>query len=129
MALVCGGALILTCGGKITIGDDCSFNPYCVIYGHGNLAIGNCVRIATQTVIIPANHNFDRRDLPIHRQGLSMKGVRIGDDVWIGAGVKILDGVEIGSGSVIAAGAVVTRAVAPFTIVAGVPARAVKTRD
>ncbi|MGV6872446.1 CatB-related O-acetyltransferase [Pseudochelatococcus sp. B33] len=54
--------------------------------------------------------------------------VVIGSDVWIGSGAMILPGVTIGHGAVIAARAVVTRDVAPYTLMAGVPARAVRTR-
>jgi phosphonate metabolism protein (transferase hexapeptide repeat family) len=53
---------------------------------------------------------------------------RIGHDVWIGAGAKVMAGVSIGTGSVVAAGAVVTRDVAPYQIVAGVPARPLRMR-
>jgi phosphonate metabolism protein (transferase hexapeptide repeat family) len=53
---------------------------------------------------------------------------RIDHDVWIGTGAKIMAGVHIGTGSVVAAGAVVTRDVAPYHIVAGVPARSIRTR-
>lgn len=53
-------------------------------------------------------------------------GVRIEDDCWIGAGAIILNGVTIGKGSVVGAGAVVTKDVAPYTIVAGNPARKIK---
>ncbi|MFU0507524.1 DapH/DapD/GlmU-related protein [Pseudaminobacter sp. NGMCC 1.201702] len=56
------------------------------------------------------------------------KRVHIGHDTWIGHGVTILPGVTIGDGAVVGAGAVVTRDVAPYTIVAGVPARAVRER-
>ena len=52
----------------------------------------------------------------------------IGNDVWIGAGVTILRGVKIGDGAVIAAGAVVTKDVAPYSIVGGVPAKHIKYR-
>jgi acetyltransferase-like isoleucine patch superfamily enzyme len=52
----------------------------------------------------------------------------IEDDVWIGARVTVLRGTRIGRGAVVAAGAVVTRDVAPFTIVGGVPARWIKDR-
>ncbi|PKO34657.1 MAG: acyltransferase [Betaproteobacteria bacterium HGW-Betaproteobacteria-7] len=121
-------ALLLTYGGTIQIGDDCSINPYSVIYGHGGLKIGNHVRIATHTVIIPANHNFDRFDAPICRQGLSMRGIVIDDDVWIGAHVVITDGVRIGTGAVIGAGAVVTSNVEPHAVYGGVPARILKRR-
>lgn len=122
------GALLLTYGGTLQIGDDCSINPYCVIYGHGGLKIGNHVRIATHTVIIPANHNFDRLDVPICQQGLSMQGIVIDDDVWIGAHVVITDGVRIGTGAVISAGAVVTSNVEPHAVYGGIPARMLKRR-
>jgi virginiamycin A acetyltransferase len=49
-------------------------------------------------------------------------------DVWIGHGAIILQGVRIGEGSVVAAGSVVTKDVAPYTIVAGNPARTVRDR-
>ena len=52
----------------------------------------------------------------------------IGNDVWIGCGAIILSGVTIGDGAIIGAGAVVTKDVEPYTIVAGVPAKVLKTR-
>lgn len=115
-------------GGSITIGRDCSFRPNCVIYGHGGLVIGNKVRIATGVTIIPANHNFSRRDIPIADQGETKKGITIGDDVWIGAQCVILDGVNIGAGCVIGAGSIVTRSMPEYSIVAGNPARVIKKR-
>ncbi|MCG2784166.1 MAG: acyltransferase [Anaerolineae bacterium] len=122
------GVLILAYGGTISIGNNCTINPYCVLYGHGGLIIGNDVRIAAHTVIIPSNHNFDDPDIPIYKQGITKKGIRIEDDVWIGANVTILDGVNIGHGAVIAAGSVVNKDVPPLAIVGGVPARILKIR-
>jgi len=121
-------AMILSYGGKIQIGDFCTVNPFCILYGHGGLRIGNGVRIAASTIIIPANHRFDDIDKFIFQQDETRQGIVIEDDVWIGAGTKILDGVRIGQGSVIGAGSVVTKNIENFTVVAGNPARIIRRR-
>ena len=122
------GVIIKTYGGRIEIGNQVSLNPYCVVYGHGGLTIGNGVQVAAHTIFIPSNHNFDRTDVPIHHQGETMKGIVVEDDVWIGSGVKVLDGVTIGKGCVIGAGSVVNRSTEPYGIYVGVPARFVRSR-
>jgi len=121
-------AMLLTYGGTITIGDHSTVNPFCILYGHGGLNIGNGVRIAAHTVIIPANHNYEDPDAYIYTQRITKKGIRIMDDVWIGSGAKILDGVTIGKGAVVGAGAVVTKDVSDYMVVAGVPAKIIKCR-
>ncbi|MCB9079909.1 MAG: acyltransferase [Anaerolineaceae bacterium] len=120
--------MLLTYKGEIEIGDNCSINPFCVIYGHGGVKIGNDVLIATHTVIIPSNHNFSSLDRPIRLQGNTSKGIIIEDDVWIGAGCKILDGVIIGKSSIVAAGSVVNKSIEPYSIVGGVPAKLIRKR-
>lgn len=117
-------SMILTYGGDIVLGDNCSLNPFSIIYGHGGVRIGNSVRIAAHSVIIPANHNTPQLGEALHESGVTMKGIEIDDNVWIGSGVRILDGVTIGEGAVVAAGAVVTKSVPAGATVAGVPARA-----
>jgi len=116
-------------GGRIELGKMNSVNPYCVLYGHGGLITGDYVRIATHTVIIPANHIFDDPNTPIARQGLRKKGIQIDRDVWIGSGCQILDGVNIGEGCVVAAGAVVNRSIPPFSVCGGIPAKILKKRE
>lgn len=122
-------AFLMTYGGFISIGDNCSVNPFCILYGHGGLTIGNGVRIAAGTVIIPANHGYSDINIPIFQQPLNTHGISVGDNVWVGANVSILDGVKISHDAIIAAGAVVTQDVEPYHIVGGVPARLIKVRE
>ena len=85
--------------------------------------------MGTDVTVITRNHRFDRIDIPMMRQGFEEeKPVYIGDDVWIGDRVIILPGVHVGNGCVIAAGSVVTKDVAPYTVVGGVPAHFIKER-
>jgi acetyltransferase-like isoleucine patch superfamily enzyme len=121
-------AMLLTYGGAIELGDHCSVNPFTIIYGHGGVKIGSGVRIAAHTVIIPANHTRGDDAVPLHRSGYTAEGIRIEDNVWIGAGCRILDGVHIGQSAVIGAGSVVTKSVPARSTVAGVPARVIKQR-
>lgn len=122
------GVVIRAYGGQIKIGNDCTINPYSVIYGHGGLFIGDGVRIATHVIIIPSNHNFSDPNRFIFEQGETMQGVSIGDDVWLGAGVRVLDGVHIEAGSVIGAGSVVTKSTVPYGVYVGVPAKQISSR-
>ncbi len=115
-------------GGFIEIGKNCSVNPFSVLYGHGGLTIGDNVRIAAHCIIVPAEHRFEELDSPITRQGLYKRGVKIGSDVWLGAGTIVLDGCEIGDGCVVGAGSVVTRSLAPYSVAVGSPARPVRRR-
>lgn len=122
------GCKILTYGGNIILGHNCSVNPYTILYGQGNLTIGNYVRIAANCVLIPSNHIFSDPDVPITFQGLTNKGICIEDDVWLGCGVTVLDGVTIARGCVIGAGSVVTKSTIQYGIYAGIPARLIKKR-
>ncbi|MBS1917789.1 MAG: acyltransferase [Bacteroidetes bacterium] len=120
----------MTYGGSITVGDCCSINPYTIIYGHGKgVSIGSHVLIAGHCIIIPANHEFNRRDKYIREQGISSRGIIIEDDVWIAGGCQILDGVTIGRGAIIASGSVVNKSVPPYAVYGGVPAKLLKMRN
>ena len=111
----------------IKVGRDSLIGEYTVIRGQGGVSIGDRVYTSPFTQIIAVNHVFDDPDRPFVEQGITAEGVVIEDDVWLGAGAVVTDGVRIGKGSVVAAGAVVTKDVPPHTVVAGVPARPIKS--
>lgn len=117
------GVVIQTYGGRISIGENCSINAYTIIYGHGDVAIGNEVLIAGHCMIIPSNHRFQNKYKSIREQGNSSKGISIESNVWVGHGVTILDGVSIKSRVIIGAGAVVTKDLSPNFVYAGMPAK------
>jgi acetyltransferase-like isoleucine patch superfamily enzyme len=91
--------------------------------------IGDRVYTSPFTQIIAVNHIFEDPSLPFVDQGITAEGIRIEDDVWLGASAIVTDGVTIGKGAVVAAGAVVTKDVPPHTVVGGVPAKPIKAID
>lgn len=125
---ICRWSVFRPWGGYIKIGHNCSINSFCYLSGNGGIEIGDNVRIATQCVIVSANHNFDKKDIPITLQGETAQKIIIEDDCWLGAGVKVLSGIRIGKGSVIGAGSVITHDVPPYSVVVGVPGKIIKER-
>lgn len=113
----------------IKIGRDSLIGEYSIIRGQGGVTIGDRVFTSPFTQIIAVNHIFDDPQRPFIDQGITAEGIVIEDDCWLGAGAVITDGVRVGKGSVVAAGAVVTKDVPPHSVVAGVPAKVIKTID
>ncbi|MEU6354129.1 acyltransferase [Streptomyces sp. NPDC047072] len=111
--------------GELTTGTDCTLNPFTTV--RGNVVLGDGVRIGAYASLLGFNHSMEP-DRPVFRQPLTSRGIRIGDDVWIGSHVIVVDGVTIGDHCVIGAGAVVTKDLAPWTVAAGNPARPLRDR-
>jgi len=116
--------------GDILLGDYCYINPGCVLYSGNGIKFGNYVLLGPGVKIMPTNHAFLSREVPIRKQGFmpSKGGVVCEDDVWIGANATLLDGVYVERGAIIAAGAVVTGRVPSYQIWGGVPAKQIGTR-
>lgn len=114
---------------RLRIGRFVSLNHNCFVSADGGLEIGDYVAVGHGTSILTTEHSYDDPATPIRFQPAQYLPVRIGSNVWIGANVTILAGVTIPDGTVVAAGSVVTRSVEqPDSIVAGVPARFIKSR-
>ena len=115
-------------GAGLTMGDNSNIGPYNYIGCSGKITIGNNVMLAPRVSIYAENHVFDHPEILIRDQGVEKKEVIIEDDCWIAANSIILAGVTIGKGSVVAAGSVVTENVPAYSVVAGVPAKFIKSR-
>lgn len=113
---------------KIVIGNNCWIGKLCSFAAIHGIEIGNDVLFARNVHITDHSHGYEDIDVPISKQPLISKGgVVIEDQCWLGYGCEILSGVHIGRHSVVAARAVVTKDVPPLSIVAGNPARVIKT--
>ena len=110
------------------VGNNSHIGSFSSIGAAGGVTIGNDCIFGEGLYIHSENHISQSRDVPIRLQGLTHKGVVIGDDCWFGSRVTILDGVTIGQGSVIGASSVVTRSFPPYSIIVGNPARLMKKR-
>ena len=120
--------VIARLGEGFEIGANSNLGHFSYVGAAGGVQIGQGVLIGQRVSFHSENHVFDRPDIPIKAQGVTQRGIVIEDDCWLGAGAVFLDGVTVGRGSVIAAGSVVTKDVAAYSVMAGVPAKLVRSR-
>ena len=107
----------IRCPTKILIGPRSIIGHGATLDGRGGLMIGSDVNLSSRVTIWTAQHDPHSEDFDT-----VFRAVMIEDYAWVSSGTILLPGVTIGRGAVVAAGAVVTKSVAPFTIVGGVPA-------
>ena len=114
---------------EIKLGAACNISSHCRIGSISGIEIGESALIAAYVYIGCGNHNSDDPDKPIMEQGMEDKGgVKIGRNVWIGTRATILDGVTIGDNAIIGAHSLVREDVPDNAIVAGTPAKVIRTR-
>lgn len=116
-------------GVGLTVGDNTSIGPNCFLGCLGGIDIGSDVMLAPGVMVFAETHVFDSTERTIKSQGLDYQPVVIEDDCWIASGAIITGGVRVGKGSIVGAGAIVTKDVPPGSVVAGNPARPIRTRD
>jgi acetyltransferase-like isoleucine patch superfamily enzyme len=124
---------------EIVIGDFTSVQDRCIFIGH--LSVGAHCLFAPNVMMSSATHHFREKPAWLIRDQDRLLGnpeyrsatprhlrICVEDDCWIGINSVIMRGVTIGRGSVVGANSVVTRSVAPYSVVAGSPARLVERR-
>jgi len=112
----------------LKVASPCYIGPDSWLSLRAELEIGCGTVIGPRLKVHTSNHRWDGDMLPYDDVYLAKKVV-IGENVWIGADVTIMPGVRIGEGAIVAACSCVTKDVAPFALVAGVPAEVKKYRD
>ncbi|NOU35162.1 MAG: acyltransferase [Kiritimatiellaceae bacterium] len=120
--------LVDEAGEGLKMGDHSNIGAYSYIGCSGYIELGDNVMMGPRVNLLAENHNFERTDVPMKEQGVSRGTIIIEDDCWLGANCSVLSNVRIGRGSIVATGAVVTKDVPPYSIVAGVPARVIRSR-
>ncbi len=116
----CDHGLDLEAGRGVFVNHGCTLNDL------GGIRIGERTLLGPNVSLLTGGHPTRVAE---RRTGIVVAPIAVGADVWIGAGAIVLGGVTIGDGAVVAAGAVVTRDVPAATLVAGVPARALRALD
>ena len=110
----------------ISIGDRCVIGRGSHLIGHWSIELGDDIQTGPYVYITDQNHGYEDPEMPVGLQPTKEAPVRIGSGSWIGANAVILPGTELGLNNVVAAGAVVRGVFPDHTVVAGVPARAVR---
>lgn len=130
-----GEGTVIRCSGNIKelgegfcLGDHSSLADNCFVGATGGVYIGDNVIGGQNIRFHSSNHVFEDSERLIREQGITAKGIRIGNNCWIGAGAVFCDGVTIGNACVIGANSVVTKSFPDNSVIAGNPAKIIKER-
>lgn len=113
-------------GKGFKIGSNSGVGKFAFFGASGGIGIGNDVIMGEYVSFHSENHNFSDPNKLIREQGVSSKGILLGNNIWVGAKVTFLDGAKIGDNSVVAAGALVTGQFPNNVVIGGIPAKIIK---
>lgn len=113
-------------GKGLRIGSNSAVGQFTEFGASGGIEIGNDVIMGSYVSFHSENHNFEDPSKLIREQGVTSKGIKIGNNVWVGAKATFLDGCVVGDNSVVAAGAVVRGIFPDNAVIGGIPAKILK---
>ncbi len=114
--------------GRVVVGAKSVLGQECTISAYQRVEIGRECIVADRVMLIDFDHGVVDVERPVRLQGIYKRDVRVGHNVWIGYGACVLRGVSIGDNAIVGTSAVVTHDVPANAVVAGVPARVIRTR-
>jgi len=112
----------------LSIGENSGIGAYSILNCGADVSIGKKVLLAGFVYVQSSNHAMDKSKF-IKDQGHTYGKIVISDDVWLASHVSVMPGVTIAKGAVVGSKAVVTKDVAEYKIVAGVPAKEISERS
>ena len=115
--------------GEVVIGQKTVLGQECTISAYRHVRIGEQCVVADRAMFIDFDHGVVEVERPIRQQGIYMRDVDVGSNVWIGYGACILRGTRVGDNSIVGTNSVVTKDVPANAVVGGVPARVLRMRD
>ncbi len=113
---------------RLSVGRTFGVNTGSYINAIGGITIGDHVLIGSNVTISSGRHPIDGEFPPVFARPAEPLPIAIEDDVWIGAGAVIMPGITLRKGTVVGANAVVTRSTEEYSVVAGAPARKIRSR-
>jgi acetyltransferase-like isoleucine patch superfamily enzyme len=124
-----GRNTILSCkNGDILLGKNVNIGFNCYIFSGSEVSLADNVLMAAYCYLIGGDHDMTDSKEAVASQGSSSYGIRVGENAWLGAGVKVQDKTEIGAFSIVGTGAVVTKDIPEYSVAVGIPAKVVKQR-
>jgi acetyltransferase-like isoleucine patch superfamily enzyme len=113
-------------GTGFSLGSNSGIGKFAFFGAAGGITIGDNVIMGEYVSFHSENHNFSDTSRLIKEQGVTSKGITLGNDIWVGAKVTFLDGAQVGNHCVVAAGAVVRGTFPDNVVIGGVPAKVIK---
>jgi acetyltransferase-like isoleucine patch superfamily enzyme len=115
--------------GEVIIGAKTVLGQECTISAYRHVRIGDQCVVADRAMFIDFDHGVVEVERPIRHQGIYMRDLDVGSNVWIGYGACMLRGIRVGDNSVVGTNTVVTKDVPANAVVGGVPARILRMRE